>query len=196
MVASARGCPCECEFARPPAQLGMGPQRREGLHADLEGHCSVLTCSQRPQAAPVAPARQPTRLIPQHRSHGPLALQSPLHRSSFRSSSSLDPPEFGLAANSSMAAAGRSLPAVCRAAFSLASAASTSAAAPAALAQLSLRGGAGAAGAAGRWGGLQQHAAAAAGLRQLARVSGMVGVACRQPWPGLFRLQPVCAAPC
>ncbi|KAI7841487.1 hypothetical protein COHA_004880 [Chlorella ohadii] len=87
-----------------------------------------------------------------------------------------------------MAAAGRNLQALCRAAFSLASATSTSAAAPAALAQLSLRGGAAATAAAGgggrgaaprraprpvaaasSWGGLQQHAAAAAGLRQLAR---------------------------
>ncbi|PRW39364.1 50S ribosomal L22-like isoform X2 isoform B [Chlorella sorokiniana] len=68
-----------------------------------------------------------------------------------------------------MAATGRSLQALCRAAFSLASAASTSAAAPAALTQLGLRGGVAAAAAASSWGGLQQHAAAAAGLRQLAR---------------------------
>lgn len=82
-----------------------------------------------------------------------------------------------------MAAAGRSLQALCRAAFSLASATSTSAAAPAALAQLSLRGGAAAAAAYSNWGGLQQHAAAAAGLRQLARVSEQrnigAGLTCR-----------------
>ena len=82
-----------------------------------------------------------------------------------------------------MAAAGRSLQALCRAAFSLASAASTSAASPAALTQLGLRGGGAAAAAAatGSWGALQRHAAAAAGLRQLARVSLPCRVGCMPP---------------
>lgn len=83
-----------------------------------------------------------------------------------------------------MAAAGRSLQALCRAAFSLASAASTSAASPAVLTQLGLRGGAAAAAAAGGLGALQQHAAAAAGLRQLARVRllGFVAAARLAGW--------------
>ena len=131
--------------------------------------CTTAHSTRRPLPSPQPATRPPhfgaalARASPPASSHG---------RSTGRICSRHIPAKFGLGANGSMAAAGRNLQALCRAAFSLASATSTSAAAPAALAQLSLRGGAAATAAASSWGGLQQHAAAAAGLRQLARVSG------------------------